>query len=91
MRRVFFILFITITSHKIFAQKWTDCCWEKSPGGLEYKIEKPGEGKKLQPGDSVNIRWIWFDCDNGEVLENSLEIMGIYEMGCWLRCFHHWV
>jgi FKBP-type peptidyl-prolyl cis-trans isomerase FkpA len=79
MKTILFLLFIILTSNDLLSQKWEDCCWEKSASGLEYKIEKPGEGKKLQRSDSVNIRWIWFDCETGEVLENSLEIMGVYK------------
>lgn len=66
MRSILFFLFITIASNDLFSKKWVDCCWEKSASGLEYKIEKPGDGEKLQRGDSVNIRWIWYDCDSGE-------------------------
>ena len=79
MRSILFLLLTIITSNDLLSQKWTDCCWEKTSSGLEYKIENPGEGKKLQLGDSVNIRWVWYDCETGEVLENSLEIMGIYK------------
>jgi|SRR6185436_1256574 len=79
MKSILFLLLTTIVSSHLLSQKWADCCWERSASGLEYKIEKPGDGKKLQLGDSVNIRWIWFDCDTGEVLENSLELMGIYK------------
>ena len=79
MRSIFFLVFFTIASGNLLSQKWVDCCWEKSASGLEYKIEKPGEGKKLQRGDSINIRWIWYDCETGEVLENSLELMGIHK------------
>jgi FKBP-type peptidyl-prolyl cis-trans isomerase FkpA len=79
MKTVLFLLCVIFASNNLFSQKWEDCCWEKSASGLEYKIEKPGEGKKLQRSDSVNIRWIWFDCETGEVLENSLEIMGVYK------------
>ena len=79
MRAILFFLFITLTSNNLFSQKWVDCCWEKTSSGLEYKIENAGEGKKLQPGDSVNIRWIWYDCETGEVLENSIELMGIHK------------
>jgi FKBP-type peptidyl-prolyl cis-trans isomerase FkpA len=79
MKTVLFFLSVIFASNDLLSQKWEDCCWEKSASGLEYKIEKPGEGKKLQRSDSVNIRWIWFDCETGEVLENSLEIMGVYK------------
>jgi FKBP-type peptidyl-prolyl cis-trans isomerase len=79
MRTILFLLFISIASNDLLSQKWTDCCWEKTSSGLEYKIEKPGEGKKLQRGDSVNIRWIWYDCETGQVLENSLELMGVFK------------
>ena len=79
MRTILYLLFFTIITHALSAQKWVDCCWERSAGGLEYKIEKPGQGEKLQTGDSINIRWIWYDCETGEVLENSLQLMGIYK------------
>lgn len=79
MRSILFLLFTTIISNVLLSQKWVDCCWERSASGLEYKIEKSGEGKKLQLGDSINIRWIWYDCETGEVLENSLELMGVYK------------
>src|SRR5262245_37065279 len=79
MRPFFFTLFLIVISEYCFAQKWDDCCWKKTTSGLEYKIEDPGEGKKLQLRDSVNIRWIWYDCETGEVLENSLELMGIHK------------
>ena len=79
MRSILFLLFVTIASNNLLSQKWIDCCWERAASGLEYKIEKPGDGEKLHLGDSVNIRWIWYDCDTGEALENSMELMGIHK------------
>ena len=79
MRSILFLLFMIAGPGNLLSQTWADCCWERSASGLEYKIEKTGEGRKLQRGDSVNIRWIWFDCDTGKILENSMELMGVYK------------
>jgi FKBP-type peptidyl-prolyl cis-trans isomerase len=54
-----------------FSQTWKEFNWKKSDSGLEYKIVKKGKGKKPRQGDSVNIHWIWFECETGNLLENS--------------------
>ena len=64
------VIFISV-SYFLFSQTWVDCCWKKSETGLEYKIEKKGKGKKLEQGDSVSIQWIWYECETGEIIEDS--------------------
>lgn len=70
MKPILLLTTLMLFSCFTFSQKWENYKWKKSESGLEYKIVKKGKGKKLQQGDSVNIRWIWFDCTTGEELEN---------------------
>ena len=71
MRPILLTLIFISVSYFLFSQTWVDCCWKKSETGLEYKIEKKGKGKKLKQGDSVSIQWIWYECETGEIIEDS--------------------
>jgi FKBP-type peptidyl-prolyl cis-trans isomerase FkpA len=71
MKQLLFSLVFLLVSIFLFSLTWIDCCWKKTSTGLEYKIEKKGKGKRLRQGDSVNIHWIWFECETEQLIENS--------------------
>jgi FKBP-type peptidyl-prolyl cis-trans isomerase len=72
MKTIILLTTLILFSFFTFSQKWENFKWKKSGSGLEYTIVKKGNGKKLQKSDSVNIRWIWFDCITGEEIENFM-------------------